>query len=380
MSAVKSFALGVSLMAIAAPGAFGGSMHPSAAHRRHDAGRIQAEPTTLVYAPTPTQALPSPTLNLTHAVGAENIAPTFSRPDPSNVGFSPTPAMVSGGLTLGLFSGSSSSFAAPAPAPAPASSYISYGPAFSYATPAFAPTPTPAPATPDAYINFGNGPFREAASLTTGNAQSFLSSPAFNHFFNAGGPSPTDVTNFESEVLATIKATYNNANLPINLTTDPNAHAAHTLSVVSGTSYAQNPGAIGITEVGSNGFSFIDKLAGTQSVDQLAVAVGHNLSHELMHAFGIADHPEQSGPYVDAASTTLQALADPSTGFSQAAASLLSTLNFQAVGLSLAAGAQRIDGDQLLVGSPSPVPEPSTLAAFVVLGGLVVARRRRKAG
>jgi hypothetical protein len=251
--------------------------------------------------------------------------------------------------------------------------------------PVFAPAPaqgqssTSAP-TPDAYINFGNGPYPEAASLTTGNAQSFLNSPAFTHFFGAGGPSPTDVANFESEVLSTIKATYNNANLPISLTTDPNAHAAHTLSVVSGTSYSQNPGAIGITDVGSSGFSFIDKLAGTQTVDQLAVAVGHNISHELMHAFGIANHPEQTGPYVDAASTTLQALSDPSTGFSQAAASLLSTLNFQAVGLSVASGAQRIDGDQLLVGSPAAVPEPSTLAAFVAIGGLVVVRRRRKAG
>jgi hypothetical protein len=237
--------------------------------------------------------------------------------------------------------------------------------------------PTAAPPTrDDAFINFGSGPYPEASKLIAGTPLPFFDSPVFTHFFGPNGPAPSDIANFEQEVLSTIKSTYNNAGLPITLTDNPATPAAHTISVVSGASYSGSPSAIGITDVGNNGFSFIDKLSGTQNVDQLATAVGHNISHELMHAFGIANHPEQTGPYVDAASSTLQTLSDPSTGFSPAAASLLSTLNFQAVGTSVLAGAQlKVDGDQILIGGATAVPEPSTVAIWALVGSLIIVHR-----
>jgi hypothetical protein len=241
------------------------------------------------------------------------------------------------------------------------------------------PTVAPPPRD-DAFINFGSGPYPEASKLIAGTPLPFFDSPVFTHFFGPKGPGSSDLANFEQEVLSTIKSTYNNAGLPITLTDNPATPAAHTISVVSGASYSGNSAAIGITDVGNNGFSFIDKFSGTQNLEQLATAIGHNISHELMHAFGIANHPEQTGPYVDAASSTLQTLSDPSIGFSPAAASLLSTLNFQAVGTSVMAGAPlRVDGDQILIGGASTVPEPSSVALWAVVGALVVVHHRRKA-
>ncbi len=334
MSAVKSFAFGVSFMVLAAHQAPAGSIHSAHAIHRSSPMRTPA-PTTLAFVPNPATA-PAPPV---HAAAQDLSGPT------------PVAA-----LSLGV-TGSN---------PSPGQATLAQ---------AFAPAAVPA----DAFINFGNGPYPEASSLTTGNSVAFFNSPAFRSFFGGNGPSIDDVGRFETEVLATIRATYNNAGLPIHLTINPYAPAAHTLSVVSGSSYPGAPGAIGITDVGNNGFSFIDKLAGAPTVDQLAVAVGHNLSHELMHAFGVGNHPEQSGPFVDAASSTLSTLADPSSGFSPAAASLLSTLNFQAVGqaasLAIASGAQRIDGDQMLLGQAT-VPEPSTVATWLLACGLLAARRR----
>ena len=56
------------------------------------------------------------------------------------------------------------------------------------------------------------------------------------------------------------------AGLNISLTTDPTQNYAHTLSVVSGASYNANPNAIGITDVGNDGFSFIDKFGQAQEL------------------------------------------------------------------------------------------------------------------
>ena len=154
------------------------------------------------------------------------------------------------------------------------------------------------------------------------------------------------------------------------------------MSEVSGASYPSNPGAIGITDVGANGFGFIDKLAYATTPDQLAWAVAHNLSHELMHALGVANHPDTTGNYIDAASATWQLLTDPNAKFSPEAVQLISQL--LATGASSdslsAPGAQlfhglNIDGAELLA---SPVPEPSTIVLWTIAGlwGTVALRRR----
>ena len=45
-----------------------------------------------------------------------------------------------------------------------------------------------------------------------------------------------------------------------------------------------------MTQVGGNGFSFIDQIApSAHSLDQLEWIVAHNISHELMLAFGVPE-------------------------------------------------------------------------------------------
>jgi len=156
--------------------------------------------------------------------------------------------------------------------------------------------------------------------------------------------------------------------------------AAHTLSVVSGASNPQNPGAIGITDIGNNGYSFIDKSGPprirTSSPRPSAITWPTNSC--TPSAWPIIPRP--TAPMWMPLRPSFPICSDPSTGFSPAAASLLSTLNFQATGQSITAGngSQMIDGNQVLVPEVSPVPEPSTIALWTLAGFLVVAHRRRK--
>jgi hypothetical protein len=243
-------------------------------------------------------------------------------------------------------------------------------------------SPTPSTAPVDAFINFGNAPYAEASTLTTGNPQAWYTSPSVISAFG-GAPSAQQQTTFTQSVIADIQHTFQISGLNISLTTDPTVPALHAMSVVSGAAYPSNPDAIGITTVGANGYSFIDKLAYATTPDQLTWAVAHNLSHELMHALGVANHPDTTGNYLDAATATWSMLIDPNTKFSPAAVQLLSQLLAtagSAGGPSSLPGAQfmkgmGIDGAQIL---ETPVPEPSTIALWtlVSLGGMVVLRRR----
>jgi hypothetical protein len=256
------------------------------------------------------------------------------------------------------------------------------------------PVPTPAPSgsvtaptssagTPpvDAYINLGTGPYAESSTLTTGNPQAWYNSPAVVSAFG-GIPTAQQDSNFAQSVLADVQHTFQISGLNISLTTDPNTPALHTLSVVSGASYPLNPGAIGITDVGANGYGFIDKLAYATTPDQLAWAVAHNISHELMHALGVASHPDTTGNYIDAASATWQLLTDPNARFSPEAVQLLSQLLATGVSSNSLSvpGAQlfhglNVDGAQLL---ETPVPEPTTIGiwAIAALWGTAALRRR----
>jgi hypothetical protein len=166
---------------------------------------------------------------------------------------------------------------------------------------------------------------------------------------------------------------------------------------VSGASYGPNPDAIGITQVGDSGFSFIDKLNYASNPDQLSWAVAHNVAHELMHAVGVASHPDVTGNYIDAASADWKLLTDPNTSFSPAAVSLIKSAmaNGADVG-SLGAEILKsgvlsahcycrfcdnlsgVDGEQVLA---TPVPEPATVAVWMagLVGGLLLHRRNRRA-
>ncbi|WP_165221384.1 PEP-CTERM sorting domain-containing protein [Aquisphaera insulae] len=266
---------------------------------------------------------------------------------------------------------------------------------------------TPASAaTATAFLNFGNAPYAEASNLTTGGAQSWTSSPAVTQAFG-GTPTSAQQSSFIQSVVADIQHTFQISGMNISLTTDPTVQAPHMMSVVSGTSYPGNTGAIGITDVGANGFSFIDKLNYANTPDQLAWAVAHNLSHELMHALGVATHPDTTGQYLDSAIASWSMLTDPNTKFSPAAVQMMQAANGGLTsGTSLGAELLKLskhpvncncqfcqmmrreglntnlilkglgaDGEQLL---EAPVPEPATILIWSVagIGGLAIARRR----
>ncbi|HMB03048.1 MAG TPA: PEP-CTERM sorting domain-containing protein [Isosphaeraceae bacterium] len=286
----------------------------------------------------------------------------------------------------------------------PFASSISHGDAETVSAPSPAPTPTPAPtpipapaagakmlAAPsgvqaaastsgsggpaDAYINF-NGPYPELSSLTTGSAQPWYDSPVVKTVFG-GTPTLAQQTDFINQVFQDIQTTYQSSGINARLTLDPNVPAARTLSVVSGVHYDPIPGAIGITDVGHSGFSFIDNFSDARpgQVDQFAWAVAHNISHELMHAFGVAVHHDQTGNYLDAGSASWTLLTDPDTRFSQAAVDDINTHLIGTAGQS-GIGAEQIDGDQVLV---QPVPEPATIALWGLGAVAIVALRHRAA-
>jgi hypothetical protein len=255
------------------------------------------------------------------------------------------------------------------PAPAPAT--VSYSPTV---------TPTVAPAAVDAYINMGSGPYPSETNLTTGGGQPWYYSPSAIEAFK-GLPSPQQQQDFTAKVLDDVQKTFQLSGLDPSLTTDPNVPALHTLSVVSNTSYGLNPGAIGITDIGGNGFTLMDKLAYANSPDELATAVAHNVTHELMHAFGVGIHPDSTGEYLDTSAASWALLTDPKAALSPEASRLVqSNLDFthnarSLAGMPIYSDGGATDGQQLV----QPVPEPATLVSWGVMGvlaGLWVRRLR----
>jgi hypothetical protein len=240
----------------------------------------------------------------------------------------------------------------------------------------------------DALLNFTSSNFLEAAQLATGNPQAWYLSPSVSKAFG-GTPTSDQQTSFEQQVLQDVQQTFSLSGLHPSLTLDPTVHAAHTLSVVSGASYGANANAIGITDVGQNGFGFIDKLSYSTNPTDLAWAVAHNVSHELMHAFGVAVHHDQTGNYVDAATASWSLLTNPNTTFSSAAAQDIASQLAQAhsnptSAVSLGAQVLRpkvrvIDGDQeLIVPAPAPVPEPGALAVWSIAIAGTIGYMRKK--
>jgi hypothetical protein len=229
----------------------------------------------------------------------------------------------------------------------------------------------------DAFLNFGTSNFPEQSTLTTGNAQPWYTSPSVTKFFGGNSPTSVQQAQFTQQVLQDAQQTFAQAGMHPNITLDPNVHANHTLSEVSGASYGPNSNAIGITDVGLNGFGFIDKLSYASSLTDLQWAVAHNISHELMHAFGVGYHPDDTGKYIDAGTATWSVLTDPNTTFSPAAATAIQATNFGNYATTTGAtGAEKIDGDQQILSAP--VPEPSTIAIWsVALTGFVAHRRSR---
>ncbi len=271
--------------------------------------------------------------------------------------------------------------AAPAPVTAPAPAPVQAPATFSAAETVSAPAPTisaasVAPAagsssTPaDAYINFGSGPYPDANLITTSTPQPWYNSPQITNLFG-GQPTSQQQADFAKAVLQDVQQTFQQSGVPVNLTTNPNVAAAHTLSLVSNTNAKLDGTAIGMTEVGGSGFSFINNIApSAQNLTQLQLITAHNISHELMLAFGVTENYDTTGNYIDARNANWSMMTDPNAAFSPAAAQALLSKNFQSNIDYSTQGAQVID--------PQQVPEPTTIAFWVLAGTAAIISQRKR--
>ncbi|HEV3165197.1 MAG TPA: PEP-CTERM sorting domain-containing protein [Isosphaeraceae bacterium] len=227
--------------------------------------------------------------------------------------------------------------------------------------------------TVDAFVNLGTGPYPAASQLTTGNAQPWYDSSAVTQLFG-GVPNAQQRSDFTNAVIQRVEKSFQLGGVPISLTADPTMPAAHTLSVVSNTSNGTLPTAIGMTNLGGNGFSYIDQIAPlARSVDQLEWIVAHNVSHELMIAFGVGENHDQTGNYIDSRVASWSMMVDPNATFSQGAAQELLSKNFLASSAP-AAGPSA----QLVPAGSSAVPEPGTLVLWTLAGGVLAFRGRKR--
>jgi hypothetical protein len=232
--------------------------------------------------------------------------------------------------------------------------------------PAAGLAPTPATSlVADANLNLGSGPYSLESTITTGNAQPWYNSAQIASFFG-GQPSAQQVASFENVVMQRVEQTFQQSGVPIALTLNSTDPAAHTLSLVSNTTSNTTPGVIGMTQIGASGFSFIDKEAqSAQTLNQLEWIVAHNISHELMLAFGVGENYDQTGKYIDARNANWAMMVDPNATFSQAAAQALQA----ALSSSNSAGTTGVQDAQVI--GPQAVPEPTTVACW--LAGLSAA-------
>jgi len=227
----------------------------------------------------------------------------------------------------------------------------------------------------DAFINLGTGPYLDSASLTTGNPQPWYLGTSVDRLFG-GLPSIQQVAAFDQTVLQRAQQTFGLSGIPVTLTNDPNAPAAHTISVVSQTSNPTVGGALGMTYLGGNGFQYIDTAANSAtSVDQLEWIVAHNLAHELMLAFNVPEVHDQSGQFIDSPNASWSMMTSPTATFSPGAVADLLSKNFQATS---SAG---LNPSAQLLGPPS-VPEPSAWMLWAAIGStaLMAGKLRHHSG
>jgi hypothetical protein len=223
------------------------------------------------------------------------------------------------------------------------------------------------------FINLGNGPYPQAAAITTGGALPWYNSTQVASLFG-GQPTAQQIQSFDNTILQRVQQSFSQSGISVTLTDNPNVAALHTISLVSNTASATLSSAIGMTQVGSNGFSFIDHIApSAQSLDQLEWIVAHNVSHELMLAFGVPENYDKTGNFIDSKLANWSMMVNSSSTFSPAAS--------QAIAQALASQSQSASGNQLGAQeynpSPAPIPEPTTVALWGLAAVAFAVSRRR---
>lgn len=228
----------------------------------------------------------------------------------------------------------------------------------------------------NAYLDLGQGPYTGAGLLASGTPQAWYDSPQVAQLFG-GVPTAQQQQSFDETVLQRVQQTFQLSGISVSLTDNPSASAQHTMSLVSGASSMAYPGAIGTTDLGASGMSFIDPMAqAAQSVNQLEWIVAHNIAHELMLAFGVGENYDQTGNYIDARNANLSMLLNPDATFSAGAAKAIeAALGLNGFQQVLQPGAQAISPPVAAV----PAPEPATIAMWSLAAAtaVVAARRRR---
>ena len=237
---------------------------------------------------------------------------------------------------------------------------------------ASAPAST-APAPAQGFINLGNGPYSQAAAITTGGAQPWYNSSQVASLFG-GQPTAQQIQSFDNTILQRVQQTFSQSGVSVSLTDNPNVPALHTVSLVSNTGSATLSSAIGMTQVGGNGFSFIDHIApSAQSLDQLEWIVAHNVSHELMLAFGVPENYDTTGNFIDSKVANWSMMVNPSSTFSQAASQALT----QALGSQSESTSGNQLGAQEVNPQSAPVPEPTTVALWGLAAVTFALSRKR---
>jgi hypothetical protein len=240
-------------------------------------------------------------------------------------------------------------------------------------------TPSVSPSySHDAMVNFSDGGFSQAGQLLAGQPQPWFVSPVVQNFYG-GIPDLQQRADFTRTVLDRVSATYAQSGIPVKLTADPDASAAHVLSVVSGATAASNPGAAGITTMGGDGFSFVDRMTYAKTLDELQWALSRNIAHELMHAFHV-DHYDTTGDFLDSGTASWDLLVASDTMFSPQAINELMQQDFRSRGAGTGLGAQNLHGSSCKCAAHlqlAPVPEPATWLAWglAAVAGWTVRRR-----
>ena len=223
------------------------------------------------------------------------------------------------------------------------------------------------------FINLGKGPYPQAAAITTGGAQPWYNSTQLTSLFG-GQPTAQQIQSFDNTILQRVQQTFSQSGVSVSLTDNPNVAALHTVSLVSNTGSATLSSAIGMTQVGGNGFSFIDHIApSAQSLDQLEWIVAHNISHELMLAFGVPENYDTTGNYIDSKVANWAMMVSPNSTFSPAAAQALDP----GPGLAEREYLRKPAWSSGVKPSSAPVPEPTTVAMWGLAAVAFAVSRRR---